>query len=137
MAVVALVAGGLISGALTWVGTITQNAGVSFATLVEAGVNVVPPSICILGIGALALGVWPRAAGSVVYAVLGWSLLIELVGGFFGSNRWVVDTSLFHQMAAAPAAPPDWTTAGAMVAVGVVSAAVGGVAFTRRDVTGE
>ena len=137
VATVVLLAGGVIAGVMTWIGTLTQDAGVGLGTLVGAGVNVVPPSICILGIGALAFGVWPRATSVVVYAVLGWSLLVEVVGGVVASSHWLVDTSLFHQMAAAPAVAPNWTTDGAMVGIGAVSAAAGSVAFRRRDIVGE
>ena len=137
VAAVVLLAGGVIAGVMTWIGTLTQDAGVGLGTLVGAGVNVVPPSICILGIGALAFGVSPRATSVVVYAVLGWSLLVEVVGGVVASSHWLVDTSLFHQMAAAPAVAPNWTTDGAMVGIGAVSAAAGSVAFRRRDIVGE
>ena len=132
-----LVAGGVIAGVMTWIGTVTQDAGVGLGTLVDAGVNVVPPSICVLGIGALAFGLWPRATSFVVYAVLGWSLLIEVVGGVVASSHWLVDTSVFHQMAAAPATAPNWTTSGAMVGLGAGSALVGALAFRRRDIVGE
>jgi len=136
VAVVALVAGGLVSGVATWVGTESQSSGVSLGTLVEAGLNVVPPSLCLLGIGVLALGVLPRAATVVVYAVLGWSLLVELVGGFGASSRWLLDTSLFHQMAAAPPVTPNWTVNGVMVGVGAFCALAGIAAFRFRDLRG-
>ena len=52
-------------------------------------------------------------------------------------NHWVLDTSVFHQMAAAPSEPIDWTANLAMVALAVLLAALGVSAFARRDVTGE
>ena len=60
------------------------------------------PALCVLGIGVLAMGVWPRATAPVTYAVLCWALLIQLAGGFFSSSHWLLDTSVFHHMAAAP-----------------------------------
>jgi len=66
-----------------------------------------------LKVGALAFGVWPRATSLVVYAVLGWSLLVEVVGGVGALNHWVLDSSVFHQMATAPAVSPNWATAAA------------------------
>ena len=105
--------------------------------MIEAGLNVVPPSLCLLGIGALVLGIRPRATSTTTYAVLAWSFLVELVGGVVGLNHWVLDTSIFHQMAAAPAVSPDWTSAAALVIVGALGAIVGGAAFGRRDLTGE
>ncbi len=39
------------------------------------------PSVCVLGLGVLAYGVAPRAAAPVVYGVVAWSLLVDVVGG--------------------------------------------------------
>jgi ABC-2 type transport system permease protein len=132
-----LVIGGLVAGVFAWLGAASQHSGVSFTTLLDAGVNLVPPAIAILGVGALALGVWPRAASIVVYAVLSWSLLIVIVGGFGTASHWILDTSVFHQMASAPAVSPNWRANGTMLVIGVVTALIGGLAFRRRDLQGE
>jgi ABC-2 type transport system permease protein len=137
VAVAALIVGGLVAGITAWLGTAWQNTGVKFATLVSAGLNVIPPALCLLGIGLLAFGVLPRVTPYAVYGVLGWSLLIELVGGIGTSTRWLLDTSLFHQMAAAPAVHPHWLTNGVMMAIGAACAVVGGAAFNLRDIQGE
>jgi polyether ionophore transport system permease protein len=137
LAAAALVAGSLLAGLCTWAGAASQDSGVGLGALLTAGINVVFPALAVLGIGVLALGVWPRATSAVVYGVLAWSLLIELAGGFFGSNRWLLDTSVFHHMAAAPAVSPDWTSAAVLAAVGAAAALVGGVAFARRDLASE
>ncbi len=137
VAVGVLVGSGVIAGVATWVGTATQGSGVSVATLVAAGVNVVPPAVCVLGIGVLSIGIWPRATSSVVYAVVAWSLLIETVGGVGAVSHWVLDTSVFHQMGAAPAVTPNGTTAAVMVAIGAVCAVIGCLAFTARDMQGD
>ena len=81
VALVVLVLSGVAAGVLAWLGAASQHTGVSFTTLLGAGVNLVPPAIVILGIGVLAFGIRPRATSIVVYAVLGWSLLIVIVGG--------------------------------------------------------
>jgi ABC-2 type transport system permease protein len=88
----------------------------------------------------LAFGVWPRGTSIVLYALLGWSLLVVViggVGGVGGVSRWVLDTSVFHQMASAPAVPPHWEADGVMTAIGVAGALIGGLAFRRRDLQGE
>ena len=95
------------------------------------------PALAVLGIGVLAISVWPRATSVVTYGVLAWSLLIELAGGFFSSNHWLLDTSVFHHMAAAPAVSPDWTSAAVLTAVGAAAALLGGGAFARRDLASE
>jgi hypothetical protein len=69
----------------------------------------------------------------VVYGILGWSLLIEVVGGFGSGSRWLLDTSLFHQMAAAPAVRPNWAVNGAMIGLGLAAAVLGGFLFAHRD----
>jgi ABC-2 type transport system permease protein len=110
---------------------------VGLSTTLTAGLNVVAPAVCVLGLGALALGAWPRASGTVVYTVLGWSLLVEVLGGAGDAAHRLLDTSVFHFMASAPAVPPDWRADGVLVAVGVVAAVVGGAVFVRRDLRGE
>jgi ABC-2 type transport system permease protein len=137
VAAVAVVVGGVLAGLATWLGTVFENGGVSFATLLRAGINVVPPALCLLGIGILVFGVRPRWTTHAVYGVLGWSLLVEIVGAVGTYSRWLLDTSLFHQMAAAPAADPNWTTNAIMVAIGATAAVLGGLAFQHRDIQGE
>jgi polyether ionophore transport system permease protein len=133
IAVALLVLGGLVTGICAWVGVAIERGGVPFTTLVKAGVNVVPAALCLLGIGFLAMGVWPRKTSYVVYGYLGWSLLIELAGGFGSGSRWLLDTSLYHQMAAAPAVDPNWAVNGVLIGIGVATAMVGIASFRRRD----
>ena len=133
----ALVAGSLLAGASTWIGAASEHAGVGFGTMMAASLNVVPPGLLLLGIGVLAYGALPRFSVSATYAVLVWSFLIEITGGVVNVNHWLLDTSAFHQMAAAPAVPIDWTTNGVMVAVGAACAAGGFFFFSHRDLKGE
>jgi ABC-2 type transport system permease protein len=100
---------------------------------VAAGVNLAPPAITIAGIGALAFGVRPRLTSAVVYGLLAWSLLVVIIGGIGATSHWILDTSVFHQMASAPATSPHWEANGVMVAIGVATALIGGIAFNRRD----
>ena len=140
VALVVLLAGGVLAGACGWLGAASQHSGTSLGTLLVAGLNLVPPAVAIGGIGVLAFGAWPRRTGAVVYTVLTWSLLADIVGGFGGSglaSRLLLDSSVFHQMASAPAASPNWTANGVMVAVGVGCALLGAGAFSRRDLVGD
>jgi ABC-2 type transport system permease protein len=136
VAVAVVVVCGLAAGLFAWVGAASQASGVGLASAVGAGLNIVASAVALLGIGAFAIGAWPRRSTLVVYAVLMWSLLIELVGGFAAQSHWLLDTSLFHQMASAPAVPSDWTTNGVMIGIGVVAALLGGALFSRRDLQG-
>ncbi len=132
-----LVTGGLVAGLFTWLGLVGQHTGLTLATLVGAGLNVVPPALCLLGMGVLAVGVWPRAASGIAYGVLAWSFLVELVAGTVTTSHWLLDTSLFHQMAPAPATAPDWTSGAVLVCVAVTAAGLGAWGFHRRDLVSE
>jgi len=134
--VAALLVSGITAGFFVWVGAATQGSGVSLANVLDAGINVVAPAIFLLGVGAFSLGAWPRRTITVSYLVLGWSALIVLTGGFFAQNHWVLDTSLFHQMAAAPAVAPDWQTNGVLGGLGLIAMILGGRALEHRDVQG-
>jgi ABC-2 type transport system permease protein len=137
VAVVTMFAGGLVAGVCTWVATTTQGSGVSFITLAGSGLNILPPAVFILGIGTLTFGLWPRATSVGTYGALGWSLLIELVGGIGALNHWMLDTSVFHQMASDPAVAPNWRANSAMSGIGILAALLGGFAFSHRDMQGE
>lgn len=132
-----LVVSGAVAGVFTWFGAASQHAGVSFVTTLDAGLNIVPPALCLLGLGAFVIGMWPRAASIATYGVLTWSLLVDIVGGIGAINHWILDTSIFHQMAAAPAVSPNWRTSGTMVALGIASAVAGGFGISRRDMQGD
>ena len=136
VAVVVLLMGGVAAGVFGWLGASSEHAGASFTSLLESGVNLVPPAIIILGLGTLALGVRPRMTSGVVYGYLAWSLLVVIVGGIGAVNHWVLDTSVFHQMASAPAEPPRWEANAVMTGVGAAAAFLGGLRFRRRDLQG-
>jgi ABC-2 type transport system permease protein len=132
-----VLASGAIAGLACWFGAASQHAGVSLATLLDAGVNLVPPAIAIGGIGVLAFGIRPRSTSVVVHALLGWSILIVVVGGIGDTSHWILDTSVFHHMASAPAVSPHWEANGLMAGLGLLSATLGLFAFRRRDMQGE
>ena len=133
VAVVVLTIAGLAAGLCAWFGAATQNSGVGLANMLAAGINLVPPAVLLLGIGAFVLGWAPRTASGAVYALLAWSFLIALIGGIVRINHWLLDTSVFHQMAAAPATGPDWPNNGILVGLGAMAALLGGIGLRRRD----
>jgi ABC-2 type transport system permease protein len=91
----------------------------------------------LFGAAILTLAVRPRRVSAVSYGFLLWSFLIEFVGSVAKLNHWVLDLSVFHQMAAAPAAPFDWGADGVMALIAVASLALALAMFRRRDLTGE
>ncbi len=132
-----LVVGGLLAGTVCWLGAASQHSGVGLSTLLNAGLNVVPPALFVLGMGALTFGACPRAVPAVTYGLLAWSFLVEIIGGIVGASHWILDTSLFHQMSAAPAVSPDWASGAVVAMLGIAAAGLGAVAFHRRDLAGE
>ncbi|MHB1433008.1 MAG: hypothetical protein ACYCVZ_12930 [Streptosporangiaceae bacterium] len=61
---------GVVAGLFTWAGAAATGAGLSLATLLAAGVNLVPAGIFVLGIGTLAYGLAPRYAAAVAYGLV-------------------------------------------------------------------
>jgi ABC-2 type transport system permease protein len=103
---------------------------------VGAGLNVAPPAVFVLGIGALVYGLWPRAAVGVTYGLVVWSFLVETVASTVDVGQWLRDTSPMLHIRPALAAAPDWVAAAWLVGLGLLAAAAGVAAFSRRDLQG-
>jgi ABC-2 type transport system permease protein len=127
----------VLSGFASWLGTSVQGGGVGLGELLAAGLNVAPPALLVLGLGALAYGSLPRLASWFAYAVVAWSFLVQLIATFVTGNSLLLDSSILVHVAPAPAARPNWGSAGALVLLGLLTAAVGVTAFGRRDLAGE
>lgn len=132
-----MVAGGLLGSIGAWIGLESQVPSISFADLLQAGLNTIVPALFILGTGILALGLWPRQTVIVAYTVLGWSFLIVMLSSGINLPVWLQDTSLLRHIVFAPAAPPNWSNNGIITAISLVMCAVGVSRFQRRDLQGE
>ncbi len=128
---------GMLGGAATYVGAVSARASVALASMLAASVNLVVPSLVVLGIGALTFGLRPRWTGPTVYAVMVWSFLVEITGGITNISHWILDTSVFHQMAPAPSSPVDWTANAVMLLVALACVGAGLAGFRARDVAGD
>ena len=136
IALVFLAALGILAGVASWLGVAINSPGFAMAAMIAAGLNIVAPAVCVLGLSTLAFGALPRATSIVGYAIVTWSLLMEFVGGIGALNHWIFDTSLFHQMSAAPAVGPNAISDTWMIVIGVAAAVAGCVFFARRDIQG-
>jgi ABC-2 type transport system permease protein len=136
LAAAGLAVAGVLTGVCGWLGEAAVHSGVPFPTMVDAGANLVAPALFVLGFGTLCFGVVPRAAPAATYGLVVWAFLVDLVGGVVGLNHWLLDTSLFHQVSAAPAVGPDWVLNGTLAGLGILGGLVGGVTFVRRDLAG-
>ena len=128
-----LLAAGVLAGIGAWAGAASQHSGICFGSLVTAGLNVVPPGLFILGLGALVLGAWPRLASAAVYGYLAWSFLVEFAGGVVHTSHWLLDTSVFFHMVPAPATSPDWPGMAVITGLGILAAVLGGILLSHRD----
>ena len=64
VALLFVVACGVVAGCFTLLGTATQPTAFSAASLLSAGVNAAVPAVLVLGIGVFLFGLWPRAAAA-------------------------------------------------------------------------
>jgi polyether ionophore transport system permease protein len=110
--------------------------GFGSAALFDSGLNVVPPAVLVFGAAVLCFGIVPHWTAVVGYALVGWSFLVELVGAAVAAPTWVLDLSLLHHVALAPATAPDWRSNGVLVGLGVLAAVLGGWRFRVRDLAG-
>jgi len=132
--VAAVVVAALLSGVATWLGVRSQGIDVGLASLIGAGLNVVPSALVALGIGAVLLSVVPRAASATIYVVVVGSVMVDLVGALVTGFGWLRRLSLFHYMALAPAQSPKPTTLVVTTAVAIGLCLLAVVAFAWRDV---
>jgi polyether ionophore transport system permease protein len=101
--------------------------------MVQAGLNVAVPALFLLGVGTLLYGVLPRIAMPIIYAVIVWSFLVEILGSDITSNHWLLDTALQTHVGPVPATALNWTVIAWMIGLGVLAALAAVVAFDRRD----
>ena len=73
---------------------------------------------------------------SIAYGVVAWSFLVEIIGASLGVSRWLLDLSVLHHIARAPAAAVPWDSAAILIAFGIAAAIAGALAFARRDLKG-
>jgi ABC-2 type transport system permease protein len=118
----------------TWATGNAAGLGIGVGDLTAAGVNTIPAAVLILGAGTLAHGVLPRMAVALTYTLVAASFLLEVVGAAVALPSWLLNLSMLHHVAPAPAVSPDWRSAVALVTLGVLLAAGGVAALCRRDV---
>jgi ABC-2 type transport system permease protein len=130
-----VVVASVLTGVAAWVGANSQHAGLGIVPLLKAGINIAPPAVFVFGIGLLAFGLWPRRAISITYGLVVWSFVVEIFASLSSRIDWLRDTSPLLHITPVPAAAANVEAAVWLVVLGLLAAAVGTVAFTRRDLT--
>jgi ABC-2 type transport system permease protein len=135
--VTAIILAGILSSLATWAGQASQHAGLSFHTLLLAGVNAMAPALLILGVSLFAFGVAPRLTSALAYGAIAWSFLIIMLSSGLNLNHWLLDTSVLHHVAFAPAVSANWTADAVLVVISLVLCLAGALRFNSRDLQGE
>ena len=68
----------------------------------QAGLNVTVPGLFILGLGTLLYGLAPRLAVPILYAVVLWSFLVEIIGSNITKSHRLLDTALLSTSGRSP-----------------------------------
>ena len=100
--------------------------------MLGAGLNVAPTALVALGIGAVVVAFAPRRAGTAVYAVVIWSLVVDFAASLVTGLHGLQYVSLFHYMALVPARPADGLQLSLVTAVAVALCVAATVLFDRR-----
>ena len=127
----------MLTGILTYIGAELQGATVTLSSLLEAGINILPANLCILGIGIAVFGLLPRLTVSAMYIVFAWSVLLDMIGPSLNWNQNLLNTSLLYHIALVPAVNPDWLTALVITLLGCLGVIIGIIGFTKRDLVVE
>ncbi len=128
-----IVLAGIGTAIAAWIGAVSQHTSVAFGALIRAGLNIAAPALFVLGVGALVYGLAPRLVSPVLYGLVVWSFVIEIIGPSIKANHWLIDTAILSHITPAPAVEPNWTAVVLLVAIGVGAAGAGTVAFGRCD----
>lgn len=128
-----VIAVGLAASLGGWIGVASRNSGVGFGAMLQAGLNMMPAALFVLGLGTLLFALVPRLAAPLLYVLVLWSFLIEIIGSSITSNHLLLDTALFSHLGPVPAASLNWTAMGVLTGLGVIAALAGLIAFQRRD----
>lgn len=128
---------GPLAGLACWAGAVGLGASVALWPMVGAGVGIVPAALVALAVGACVFAVAPRAAPTSVELIVGWSLVIDLLGSLVTGLEPFTRLSLFHYVGHAPATPLDRVALASTTAVAVVIVAGALIIFGRRDLTAD
>jgi ABC-2 type transport system permease protein len=137
-----LVAGNIIAAGMalaigSWLGSHLVHNGLTFNTMLQAGINAMAPVVLLAGGGVLLFGFVPRFTAIGLYAVVGWSFLMDMLGSLGNLNHWLLDTSILHHVALAPVVSPDWHAVFLFVCMGLALGTAGWLRFLRRDLQNE
>ena len=69
----------------------------------------------------------------ILYGLVLWSFLIEIIGSSITTNHWLLDTAVLSHLGPVPATSLNWTAIAWLTGLGVTAALAGLAAFRNRD----
>lgn len=121
---------------MRWIAS-AQGIDVQLSMMLEGVISLVAIVLVVLGVGTLLFGLWPRLAVAGMVIVVGWAFVESILTDVFHLANWVGKTSLLTYVPALPTKAPDWSEVVWLFVIGLVLAACGIIAFTRRDIVAE
>jgi ABC-2 type transport system permease protein len=130
---VATVVIALVAGIVAWFATVLVDVPITFVDGLLAGINVVPAALLVLGLGIGLFGLLPRLVVPLTYGFVVGAFALDFIGGLLDLPEWLLEFSPFRHLASVPAVDMDTGAALVMLAIGLLGAVIGVLAFTRRD----
>lgn len=127
----------VLSVATTWAVAQSQHVSIDLGNILLVGITMVGTAFFTLGIGTFIYGTMPRFAVTSMYALIGWSFLLDTIGSVVTLNDIVAKSSLFHYVSPSLTGSPDWKTFTWLISLGIVLMVIGLVSFNRRDIISE
>ena len=110
------------------------NLPLEFAKLAALSVAMLGSVLFLTGVGTLVYGILPRIGTFVMYGIITWSFIIDLVSSVIKMDELILQTSLFHYMTFNVSEWPDWNVFMWLTGLGIAMAAIGVIAFCKRDI---
>jgi ABC-2 type transport system permease protein len=120
-----------------WLGANTSGASVTFVHALEASVNVIPAALLFGGLSVLAFGAAPRITSYVAFGAVALAYLIQIIGGLSKAPHWLTKVSPFTHLAPVPATSVNIGATVVMLAIALVTAGGGMLAFVHRDLASD
>lgn len=127
----------VLSGVLIWKIADFQGVSLDIGIMLQNSVALTGTIVLLTGIGIALYGLLPRLATVVMYAVIIWAFVVDVLKSFFKLDDWVDKTSLLHYVSFAPTKAPDWETFAWLVVIGIMLSGLGVFFFTKRDIITE
>ncbi|WP_106397274.1 ABC transporter permease [Actinocorallia populi] len=125
------------SGLAMWAGIRLTGGGPTLADVLGATLNALPAIAFFTGLALLVYGLAPRLAVALPAAAAFTAYLVEMIGPGLDWPEPVLALSPFHHLEPVPAEPFAPVAAAVLTGLGLVLAALGLLAFHRRDLTGD